>query len=617
MQVNKRQEWMNYIIVLLMVLIPKIICCLTAYPMSIASDEVATMAAGAYVAGHDWSAVVSNAGYYGAGMTVFTAPIYWLTDDPVMIYRCVGIFCAILQSIPACIAYYITRRYYRIKELSAMLISIACGFFVMAEAHVIFNESGLILVSWLIMLLLYKLHESAKNNRYKVVLTCVLMLLMSYAMTLHERSLTYWMVFGVLLVFYRLTYSRWIVSIPAMIVTGSCGWGVSKLFVKLIQNVLWLASEGEGLRNASINTSGGFEALKSMTDIRAWLSIVLGQIHTVGVFTCGIAIFLICIFIAIICQFLFSKKLREKIMSDEVLNISIPAVVFFLAAVAITIAGQSLTWLGGSIDVYANGYQSRSYGVKAFAYVRYFGIYCGPLLMVGLAWIEKRKELVQKYFKWAFGFMSLVEVYWVTSVVPYIHYCGEWGVFSYYYPFTWHSPMEPASYSSFLPASAVMFIVFIVCIWAIKKDKKTICYLLITLSFVNAYMYHTFVSDKINSDITREWADDGYRVIKMVEETVELPKTIYVEDLWKKADHFNYYVYQFMLNRYTVIPERPSLDTDEAILFSNGGPQDWYYAELYEQGYKCAAIGDYELMFIKGEKLQSAFEQAGIELLSE
>ena len=54
-----------------------------------------------------------------------------------------------------------------------MLMSIACGFFVMAEAHVIFNENGLILISWLIMIVLYKLHEhedSEKKNVAEVIL---------------------------------------------------------------------------------------------------------------------------------------------------------------------------------------------------------------------------------------------------------------------------------------------------------------------------------------------------------------------------------------------------------------------------------------------------------------
>lgn len=617
MNTNKKQDWINCIIVFWLVAIPKIICCFVTHPLSIPSDEIATMSAGAYAAGLDWSAVISHAGYYGGGMSIFTAPIYWLTDNPVIIYRAVGIFCAILQSIPASIAYYVVRKYYKVKELSAMLISIACGFFVMAEAHVIFNENPLILVSWIVMLLLYKLHESDDHSRKKCVYTCLLMLTISYAMTLHERSLTYWLALVVVIIFYRLTCSRWLVSFPAMFITGIFGWGGSKLAVKFIQSVLWNAENGAGLRNGSVNLGGGLDALFAMEDIRAWLSIVLGQIHTIGVFTCGFAILLICVFIAIICQFLFSKKLRTCLQSDRIVSISLPVIVFFLSAAAMTIAGQSLSWLGGSIAVYENGYQSQLYGVKAYGYLRYFGIYCGPLLMIGMSWVAKRKELIQKYFKWALGIMVLVEVYWITCIVPYIHYCSEWGVFSYYYPFTWYSPTEPARYMAFMPASMIMFVVFGLSIWFIKNGRKNLCFILVMLSFANAYAYHTFTTDIINADISLAWADDGYRTVKEAEEVAELPKTIYVEDLWNKTDHFNFYMYQFLLNRYQIIPERPSAEVEEAILFSNGGRYDWYYESLFDEGYKCAEIGDYELLFVKGEELQNVFEKAGIELLSE
>lgn len=617
MYTQKSQEWKNYIIVFLMVLLPKVICCFFGRPVSIASDEIATMSAGAYIAGLDWSEIISRAGYYGGGMTIFTAPIYWLTDNPVVIYRFVGIFCAVLQSIPAVIAYYVVRKYYKVQELLAMLISIACGFFVMAEAHVIFNENGLILISWIIMLLLCKLHEIEESGRTKVLYTVMLMAVMSYAMTMHERSVTYWIVLAVLVIFYRWTYERWLVSVPAMIITGIFGWSGSKMIIRFFQTVLWKTADGASLRNASINMSGGFSALKELTDIRAWLSIILGQIHTIGVFTCGLAIVLICAFVAAIWMFMFSKKHRENIKSDDVLNRSMPIVVFFMAAVMITMAGQSISWLRNSMEVYANGYHSEMYGVKAYGYLRYLGIYCGPLLMCGMVWIVQRKEVILKYVKTAFVLMLLVELYWVTCIVPYIHLCTEWGVFSYYYPFSWHWPTQPAGYMAFIPASVIMFIVYILGVQLLKKEKNFIYFAILLCCFANAYLYHAAVTDRINGNITSSWADDGYRVIKAVEAVTDVPETIYAEDLWGKTDHNNYFVYQFLLNRYHIAPERPSEVLDEAILLSNGLLEDGVYDEMIENGYLYAEIGAFEVVLVKGERLQQAFERVGIELLSE
>ena len=71
------------------------------------------------------------------------------------------------------------------------------------------------------------------------------------------------------------------------------------------------------------------------------------------------------------------------------------------------------------------------------------------------------------------------------------------------------------------------------------------------------------------------------------------------------------------MNRYTIIPERPSEELDEAILLSNGLLENGVYDDLIAQGYKYAEIGPYEVVLVKGERLCEAFVKLGIELLSE
>ena len=607
---------LNSFIVFFAVFIPKVLLCLAAHPLSVPSDEIATMSAGAYLAGLDWSEVISHAGYYGSGMTIFTAPIYWMTDNPVVIYRAVGIFCAFLQSVPAVIAYYTVRKYYELKEAAAMLIGMVSGFFVMAQAHVIYNENALILVSWIIMLLIYKLHESIDHKKRKRVYSFLLMVLLSYSMTLHTRAVTFWIVLAVLVICYRWSYGKWLISLPITVISGIAGWVVSHQAIHYVQSLLWKLEAGESVRNGSINVGGGFRALFHLEDIRAWLSIILGQIHTIGVFTGGFAVLLVCAFIAVVCQFLFSKKCRKKLASDAIINISIPVIIFFLSAVMITIAGQSISWLGGSIAVYEGGFESQEYGVKAYGYLRYFGVYCGPLLMIGMVWLIRKKELLLRFFKWTLLLLILIEIYWIVCIVPYIHLCREWGVFDYYYPFTWHSLQEPARYLAFMPASAAMFAVFILERILVKRDKREYCIAVLLVLFLNTYYYHSLKWDALNADICITWADDGYRAAKAVEKSGKLPKVIYVEDLWDKTDHNNFYVYQFLLNRYQIIPERPEKGIDEAVLFSNRGIEDGVYDQLLDEGYKYSYLGDYEIVLVKGEMLQDAFEEAGIQLLS-
>ena len=615
---NDRQTTLfNSLIVFLIVFIPKVILCLRTIPLSIISDEIATMSAGAWAAGLDWSAVISRAGYYGSGMTVFTAPIYYLTDNPIIVYRVTGVFCAFLQSLPSVIAYMTAKKIFDVKDRESIFIGVISGYFVMTRANVIFNEHALVLISWIIMVLLFKLHQNNEKSGEKILYTLLLMGVLGWSMTLHTRAVTYWIALAVLVVFYYICYRRWIVSVPAAIGGGVVGWLLSKSAVSYMKEILWNVGSGASVRNGEISVGSGFDTLFHLKDIRPWLSIVLGQIHTIGVYTCGFAILFLVAFICVICRFLFLKKSRDVLKKDIAINYSVPVLIFFLTAVMITVAGQSITWLGGSVAVYEGGPATQEYGVKAYGYLRYFGNYCGPLLMLGMIWMVQKKDLILQYFKPTFVIMVLVEAYWIVCMVPYIHLCKEVGVLEYYLSYLWYPLDKPFRYLSFMPASVIMFAVTILGYICIRKKKSIICFGILAIVFINTYIYLGTQWDISFARGYNTLANDGYRVVREAEQIGELPKTIYVEDLWEKDDHNNFFLYQFLLNRYTIIPERPDETVEEAILFSNALVEEGVYDELLENGYKYAYIGDYEILLVKGERLQNIFEMTDIDLLNE
>lgn len=617
MENDKQKTLFNSLIVFLIVFIPKVILCLRTIPLSIISDEIATMSAGAWAAGLDWSAVISHAGYYGSGMTVFTAPIYYLTDNPIIIYRVTGVFCAFLQSLPSVIAYMTAKKIFNVKDRESIFIGVISGYFVMTRANVIFNEHALVLVSWIIMVLLFKLHQNNEKSGKKVLYTLLLMGVLGWSMTLHTRAVTYWIALAVLVVFYHICYRRWIVSVPVAIGGGAVGWLLSKSVVSYMKEILWNVGSGSSVRNGEISVGGGFDTLFHLKDIRPWLSIVLGQIHTIGVYTCGFAILFLVVFICVICRFLFLKKSRDVLKKDVVINYSVPVIVFFLTAVMITVVGQSITWLGGSVAVYEGGPATQEYGVKAYGYLRYFGNYCGPLLMLGMIWMVQKKDLILQYFKPTFAVMVLVEIYWIVCMVPYVHLCKEVGVLEYYLSYLWYPLDKPFRYLSFMPASIIMFAAIIFGYICVKKEKSIISFGILAVVFINTYMYLGTQWDISFARGYNSLANDGYRVMSEAEQIGELPKTIYVEDLWEKDDHNNFFLYQFLLNRYTIIPERPDETVKEAVLFSNALVEEGAYDELLEDGYKYAYIGDYEILLVKGERLQNIFEMADIDLLNE
>lgn len=167
------QRWKNknieeYWLVFILAVLPKIILALQAFPLKTFSDEVATIASAASLAGYDWSAVVSHAGYYGAGFFWIFAPVFRVTDNPVIIYRVILIGCSLVQACIAPICYYLMNQYFHISDKRYGFIgSIACSYLVMTRATLLFNEHILVLLIWVIALLLLKIHEYQKNTGKK------------------------------------------------------------------------------------------------------------------------------------------------------------------------------------------------------------------------------------------------------------------------------------------------------------------------------------------------------------------------------------------------------------------------------------------------------------------
>ena len=84
------QKYNYQIWAFLIAVIPRMILSLFAYPIRTMSDELGTISNGAFLAGLDWSAVASESGYYGSGLSLFFAPFiscYVVSDLP-FIWNC-------------------------------------------------------------------------------------------------------------------------------------------------------------------------------------------------------------------------------------------------------------------------------------------------------------------------------------------------------------------------------------------------------------------------------------------------------------------------------------------------------------------------------------------------
>ena len=168
------------ILAFLCALIPRLILNCFALPLRTQSDELATLAGGAFLGGKDWSGIVSQAGYYGFGFTALFAPLFRLSDDPVLIYRLILVVESVMQASIALMAFYLMKRYFKIEHKWFLTVaSVACSYMVVTRTMIVYNEHALIFCSWLICVLLFRLLEHQNDSKKKAIDTVLLMALLS------------------------------------------------------------------------------------------------------------------------------------------------------------------------------------------------------------------------------------------------------------------------------------------------------------------------------------------------------------------------------------------------------------------------------------------------------
>jgi len=165
---KKQHGYYHKAIVFLLALLPRLIFSLQACPVRILSDEVATMSGGAFFAGLDWSRVISHAGYYGVGFSLFTAPFFVLTDNPFIIYRGISVTCAVLQAATAPVCFHLMETYFDVKDVKLKyLLSFSASFMVATRATVIYNEHIMIFLTWVLVWILLKLHSCVEDRLHE------------------------------------------------------------------------------------------------------------------------------------------------------------------------------------------------------------------------------------------------------------------------------------------------------------------------------------------------------------------------------------------------------------------------------------------------------------------
>lgn len=623
---GKKRNWDILFTFLIVFIIKEIFVLFFAEPLRTPMDEMSTIVNGAYFAGLDWTGTTTYAKfYYGGGFTALFAPIFKLTDNPYIIYSVILSGCALIQSVGAPISNYIFRKYFHMERKISFVASLACGFFVCTRAMVVYNEHGLIFAAWIIALIVCKLLEYEGNKRKKQVYSVLLMAMICYSFTFHTRAKTFLYALIVLVALFYFVYKKMLVSPICAIVSGTVFYACAEYYIDFMKRHVWEWHEGMKLNNTSIDFYG-LEASDLFSPItwETWVNIIVGQLNTVTVFTGGIAV--IMLVLLCVCLYGVMKKrivvltnkennsgdVAEKItFSNELQEKLLFAIaLIFLMCVGATILTQSITWLKrAAVALEGAPYGTNAYGYKAFTYIRYMAPYLGPVFMMGLICIFRMKEQLKKYILPSGMILFFLHAIWLAYVLPHITKnrvaCEVFAVFGGYS--FWEN--EQVRIRVYIAGSIVMLMVALICFLCFYRKNVMVPTVVIFLLLLYQYSYGAYFIDAGYNNKFSNCVDGGYSFVKQLEENAEtaewFPKTIYAVDSNKSVQKF-VYTYQFMLNRYNIVPGVPE-NVEEAIVFTT----DKSVEKFRNSEYRIMKLDDNEYLCVLGEKYVKYLEKTG------
>lgn len=594
--------WLAFAIAFL----PRLFFVLQSDPVSIGGDEIFAMGPAAKLLGYDWSGVMQSYRYYGYGYTVLLIPFFKLIHDPVLLYRMLVLLMALAQSLSAPIAYHLMKKYLRVNNEKILCISsICCSYLVAVRAVYTYPEFIYVLVMWLLAWVLLRMNVCANDKKKRIVYTVLLVLVLFYASTVHSRATAAWMAVAFGVVYYGWVYRKSLVSIPVCLVMGAGAFIVSQKGMEAVLNYFVKASSSD-VANTGVSFSVGY-LMEDVKSWPAWVNIIIGQLNEAIVVTGGLAVFVV---VAILIL-LWKGLIRTKGEMAEVQKMSPYVVVggVFLAAVLVTIGGQSISWLGGVTNAMFYGGDPDSF--RAITYFRYYGAYVGPLLMVGIAYFYHKREAFGKLYPGVCVITALLQGYWVLCILPYIsEFNGSCWDFA---PYSLTKGFEDViRLRTYLPATFVVFLVLLISYILYRKNKTQIILGVLCVMLIYCYCYNALYHEGYRGQKNYSYVDDSVQLLKDLEKEGVLPDKIYVEDASVGGiGQQTKYLYQFCMLDKPVVSAKPSENETEAIFLCQN-PEEW--SELAGEGYLCGKIAEYEYIYVIGDQLKEMIGETGITL---
>lgn len=379
--------------------------CLKSLTLSTGNDDIGTIAGAAYFAGLDWSDVISHTLYYGWGYSMFMAPVFMLTDNVRILFQAMLAYNALLLALSVVICYNIIRGVFQIEDGKfCITVSLAANFFFFAliDNNIIFNETPLIFLFWLVLYILLKMQRNIYTGRSNTWFTVSLVFIMGYGLTVHTRFLIMWGAIVVMVLVFALMKKKLLVN-PWIFVLGAGGfYFIANTLNHKVQDGLWLAGQSDKpLVNSVDSLSGQFSNIKELFNsdgFAGFMHMILGQSAIMFFFTGGLMLMFILAAIIVIKRMFQKACSKQEVFlvtdKEERMDIQLGSGIIFIAALLMaTLLMVNIGAAGVAKTAIIKGW-----GSKWFVYSRYWGACCpmAILLIFTFFYVNKEKHLKKK-----------------------------------------------------------------------------------------------------------------------------------------------------------------------------------------------------------------------------
>ena len=584
------RKYKYMILVFLLAFLPRVVFLLWTYPMSITGDEFFAMMPVAKYLGYDWSIGLASYRYYGFGYSVLLLPFFLLFKDPVVLYRMMVLLMILAQSVIAPISYHLMKKYLKVeKEGHLCVYATICSYLVAVRAVYTYPEFIYVLVVWLLVWVLFRLCEQVENKKARVYNTLLLLMLLVYAYSVHSRAVALWIGVAAGLLYYGIVYRKSLVSLPTIGVVGVVGYlGITK-GISMVTGYVMSGVDIRAIGNVSVSFSV-LDQMKNVDYWPAWVNIIVGQLNEAVLITGGLAVIVVMVSLALLWNAVFGKgEVKAKVQQKPIyLVVSMVC----MGAIGVTIAGQSVSWLVG-VDAAMRGVGDPD-AFRAITYLRYYGAYMGPVMMMGLAYFYHNREQYLGWYRGAAVAVVLLQGYWVLCILPYIKGFGGsvWDVAPYSGA---KGFVDEIRFLSYLPATIMVVLVFASSYFLYKYKKDLVVWAVLDVILVYSYCYNAVNHEGYRGQINYAAVEETLAVLADMEAEGTLPEVIYVEDTYAPGGgQQTKYLYQFCMPTVPCKVGLPEGDTKGVYVAQH--PETG--ASLLEQGYECYEVTEGQYMYI-------------------